>query len=416
MSPFAERWFERARRSSLRVRAIALGGLVLAAAALASARGPAAETTRVLRDDLSIGVEVEGELTAVRSTEIGPPVVREMWEYKIAFLAPESATIRKGQPIVGFDASNLQRQLEEKRAEYDEAAKRIERKEVELLGQRRDIELQLAEAESRLEKARLKNDVAENLRARNEVQQTLLDQKNAEQAVANLKARIAGVRGSEEASLKSLINQRDRARARVADLESAIQGMTVLAPQDGIVIYKTGWRDEKKKIGDSVWFGEKLLALPDLSEMRADGFVDEADGGAVAAGQKVTLRLEALPDKDLTGRITKIGRAVRRKSFRVPYKVFHVQVTLDKGDAALRPAMRFRGEIETDRKARVLTIPRSAVFLRPSGPVVWVKSWSGFRETQVKLGRHNRQKVEVLEGVAEGDEIAVSDLREGETP
>jgi HlyD family secretion protein len=411
VSPFANRLVEGARRSSLRVRVGVTGVLVLILAFAASARGPLPETTRVQREDLAIGVEVEGELMAVRSTEIGPPVVREMWEYKIAFMAPESAAVKKGQPIVGFDASNLQRQLEEKGAEYDEAVKRIERKEVELLGQRRDIELQLAEAESRLEKARLKNDIAENLRARNEVQATVLDLKNAEQAVANLKARIAAIRNSEEASLRSLFNQRDRAKTRVSDLEDAIKVMTVLAPQDGIVIYKTGWRDEKKKVGDTMWYGEKLLALPDLTEMRADGFVDESDGGAVAAGQKVTLRLEALPDKDLTGRITKIGRAVRRKSFRVPYKVFQVQVTIDKGDPALRPAMRFRGEIETAKAARVLTIPRDAVFVRASGPVVWVKGWRGFQEKSVKLGRHNRRQVEVADGLSEGDEIALTDLR-----
>jgi HlyD family secretion protein len=41
--------------------------------------------------------------------------------------------------------------------------------------------------------------------------------------------------------------------------------MTVRAPQDGIVVYQTNWRDEKKKVGDSVWFGEKILALPDLA-------------------------------------------------------------------------------------------------------------------------------------------------------
>ena len=409
--PFADRLLDRARGLSARVRLALLGVVVLILAVAASSRGPVPETTRVRREDLAMGVEVEGELMAVRSTEIGPPMVREMWEYKIAFMAPESASVRKGQPLVGFDSSNLQRQLEEKRAEFDEAVKRIERKEVELLGQRRDVELQLAEAESRLEKARLKSDVAENLRARNEVQTTILDLRNAGQAVANLKARIAAIRNSEESSLKSLINQRDRAKARVADLVDAIQAMTVLAPQDGIVIYKTGWRDEKKKVGDTLWFGEKLLALPDLKEMRAEGDVDEADGGSIAAGQRVTLRLEALPDKDLKGRITRIGRAVRRKSFRVPYKVFRVQVTLDEGDPALRPAMRFRGEIETKRAASVLTIPREAVFLRPSGPVVWLKGFWGFREALIKLGRHNRRQVEVTEGLALGDEIALTDLQ-----
>jgi multidrug efflux pump subunit AcrA (membrane-fusion protein) len=407
---FASALAARARRAS---RTAQLGFFGLASAGIAAAaagRAPAVETALVKREDLPLGVEVEGELVAVQSTDIGPPVVREMWEFKIAFLAPESAPVKKGQPIIGFDPSNLQRQLEEKQAEYAEASKRIERKELELQNQRRDLELQLAETESRLEKARLKADVPEELRARNEVQQTALELKNAEQALGNLKARIAGLHESQEASLRSLLSQRDRAKLRVAELQAAIEAMTIRAPQDGIVIYRTGWRDEKKKVGDSVWFGEKLLSLPDLKEMRADGDVDESDAGAVAVGQRVTLRLEALPDKDQTGKVARIGRAVRRKSFRVPNKVFKVQIALDRTDPALRPAMRFRGDVETGRIARALTIPRDAVFLRVDGPVVWLKGWRGFREVKVGLGRHNRRLVEVTSGLAEGDQVALTDL------
>jgi HlyD family secretion protein len=396
----------RGRRAALLVL-----GLAAAGAGYARARGPQApETVRARKDELVLTAEVDGELQAVRSVDIGPPVVREMWEFKISFLAPESTAVKQGQTLIGFDASPLQRQLEEKRAEHEEAVKKIERKEVELLGQRRDLELQLAEAVSRLEKARLKNDVPENLRSRNEVEATRLELKNAEQEQANLSARIKAIAASQEASLRALISQRDRAKARVAELEQAIESMTLKAPQDGIVIYKTNWRDEKKKIGDTCWFGEKLMQLPDLGEMRADGDIDESDGGSVREGQAVTLRLEALPDKDFSGKVTKIARAVRRKSGRVPNKVFRVQLALDKSDPAMRPAMRFRGEIETERVKGVLVVPREAVFLRPSGPVVWTRGLAGFHEVKVGLGRHNRRFVEVREGVREGDVLSSVDL------
>src|SRR5688572_24336309 len=102
---------------------------MLAGAGYASANRTPPDSVRVQKDELVLTAEVDGELAAVRTTDIGPPVVREMWEFKIAFMAAESATVKKGQPLLGFDASPLQRQLEEKRAEYDEAAKKIERKE-----------------------------------------------------------------------------------------------------------------------------------------------------------------------------------------------------------------------------------------------------------------------------------------------
>ena len=83
----------------------------------------------------------------------------------------------------------------------------------------------------------------------------------------------------------------------------------------------------------------------------------------------------------------------------------------------MRPAMRFRGEIETGRVPGVLLLPRDAVFLRDDGPVVWVRRALGWREVKVKLGRSNRTQVEVVSGLAEGDRLSPADLalpREGE--
>jgi multidrug efflux pump subunit AcrA (membrane-fusion protein) len=188
--------------------------------------------------------------------------------------------------------------------------------------------------------------------------------------------------------------------------------MTVKAPQDGIAIYKSNWRGEKKKVGDSTWSGEKLLELPDLSEMKARAEVDEADAGRVAVGQKVKIRLEAHPDLDFTGTVQSIGTTVSRKGWRDPNKIYKVEIALDATDSTrMRPAMRFRGEIETGRLPSLLVAPRDAVFLRPTGPVVWAKRGRRYQETPVTLGRSNKKWVEVLAGLNEGDLVWSVDLR-----
>src|SRR5881396_2399428 len=79
--------------------------------------GPApagADPVRVRREDLVTTVEVEGELAAVRAIEIGAPPIKDLWDYKISFLAPESMRIKRGQPVIGFDTQQLQKTLEEK--------------------------------------------------------------------------------------------------------------------------------------------------------------------------------------------------------------------------------------------------------------------------------------------------------------
>src|SRR5439155_771469 len=368
---------EASLRRALHHRSTLAGGVVLLALlALAGLWGSDPEVSRpvtVKRQDLVQTVEMEGELQAVHSTEIGVPPVQNA-EFKIAFLVPEGTVVKKGQPVLGFDTEALQRQLVEKEAEFQEAAKKVDQKEIDLGLKLLDVEQRSAQAVADLGKAKLKAEVPPEVQQRLELEKARLDHEGRARDLENLQAEKRVTETLGDAELRSLRNQRDRARGRVEELKAAIEKMVVKAPNDGIVVYRTNWQDQKKKVGDSMWFGETALAIPDLTEMRAEGFVDEAEGGAVAGGQPVTLRLEARPDLDLHGRVKAVGRTVRRRSWRTPLKVYKVDVTLTSNDPTLmRPSMRFRGEIETGRVAGLLLLPREAVFLHDADPTVWVR-------------------------------------------
>ena len=366
----------------------------------------------VKKADLVLSVEVEGELAAVRSTEIGVPPVSEV-DFKIAFLAPEGQAVKKGTSVLKLDTEMLDRQLAEKRAELAEAQKKVEQKEIDLGMKLLDLEQQAAQARAELGRAQLKAEVPAEVQQRIELEKALLDKKGRERDLQNLEAEGRVTQALTGAELSSLRQQRDRAAGRVKALEDGIEKMDIKAPQDGIVVYRANWRDEKKKVGDSVWFGEVVLALPDLAEMKGDGFVDEADGGPVREGQKVTVRLEARSDFDLAGKVARIGRTVKQRSWRTPLKGYRVEIVLAKTDPTfMRPAMRFRGEIETGRIPGLLLVPRDVVFLRDDGPVVWARRVLGWREVKVTLGRSNRTQVEIVSGLAGGDRVSPVDLAE----
>jgi multidrug efflux pump subunit AcrA (membrane-fusion protein) len=392
------------------VAAVILLSLLLLAALWPS--GPGGPTVTVERGDLVLTVDVEGELEAVRTRDLSCPNVPET-EFKIAFMAPEGSEVEQGAPVLRFDTEALERLLAQKRAEYEEAKTKVEQKTTDLEMKRLALAEQIAQARAALGKARLKADVPPDVIQRIEYEKAVLEEKGCARDLENLEAEVRTTEALVGAELQSLVRQRDRARGRVEALEANIQRMTVTAPQDGIVVYRTSYDDQKKKVGDSTWYGETIMGIPDLTEMKGDGFVDEADGAPVEEGQPVTVRLEARPDFDLEGRVGRIGRTVQRRSWRSPLKGFHVEIALERTDPTfMRPAMRFRGQIETERVPGRLLLPREAVVLRDDGPVVWLKRGLGWREVPVELGRRNDEVVEVLGGLSEGDTVSAVDLAE----
>lgn len=402
-----------------KVTRFAAGGALFAVVALAlwlvAGRANATgddEWAEVRRDDLVIGVPVTGTLSAVQSVLIGPPQVSEVWDYKIAFLAPEGAPVRQGQPVVGFDTSELEQTLAQKMAERDSADQELEKLRVNLEKSREEDELRLAEAEARHRRAALKVKVPAELVARNELAQSRADLELAEREIKYLKDRLRLEKSTAQAQIAALVSRRDRAAARVRETEEAIARMTVTAPRDGTVIYSSqGGRGEKKKIGDSVWRGQSVLEIPDLSRMRAEGEIDEADAGRVAVGQRVTLRLDAHPDVVFSGRVRTLRGAVQTKSRNNPLKVVRLEIDLDQTDPQrMRPGMRFLGTVEIERSPKVLVVPAEAVFTRADGPVVYRRTRWGFEEVRPDLGRRNDRLVEIKGGLAPGDRVSLQDL------
>lgn len=368
------------------------------------------EWVEVVREDLVVGVEVSGTLSAVRSVSIGPPSVPEVWDYKIAFMAPEGAQVQEGQPVLGFDASTLEQRLFEKVAERDSAEKELEKTRTNLDKTLRDLELQLAEAEARQRRASLKVDVPEDLVASKELAESRAELDLARLEIASLKERLRLQKQQARAEIETLRRRRDRAAARVAESRAAIERMTIKAPKAGTIIYVTDHGGEKGKVGDSVWRGRQVLEIPDLRSMRAEGEVSEADAGRIRVGQPVSLRLDAHPDVVFTGKVAAIRGAVqqRRGSGR---KVVRVDVALDGTDPQrMRPGMRFAGTVEVERVAGALVVPLDAVFQRDDGPVVYRRGPWGAEAVEPSLGRRNDRLAEVVGGLSPGDRVSRRDL------
>jgi multidrug resistance efflux pump len=373
---------------------------------------------RVSRGDLVTGIDVTGTLSAVDSGSFGPPPVNDVWEYKISMIAPEGSDVKVGAPVLGFDTTDLQKRLDEKSAERDQAHKEIEKNTADLALRREDEKLKLADAEARLRKAQLKLEGPPEIVSSNDRRQIELDFALAKQETESIRQRIASFERAAAAQIALLTSKQLTAASVVNETQNAIKAMSIAAPRNGTIVYVVNWRGDKKKVGDTCWRMERVIEIPDLARMMAKGEVDEADAGKIAVGQRVVFNLDAHPDEEFAGTIREAGRTVQQQQgTKDPIKVLKVNIVLDRTDPAkMRPGMRFHGTVELGRAKSALLIPRSAVFVTDSGPVAYRRGAFSVTAVPLKLGRENEKTVEVVSGLSASDRVLVPKAVDGKEP
>ena len=373
---------------------------------------------RVSRGDLVTGIDVTGTLSAVDSGSFGPPQVNDVWNFKISMLAPEGSDVKQGEPVLGFDTTELQKRLDEKSAESEQSRKEIEKSRADLALRREDEKLKLADAEGRLRKAQLKLEGPADIVSIKDRKQVELDYGLAKLETESIRQRIASFERAAAAQIALLTSKQQTAAAIVTETQNVITAMTVLAPRNGTIVYVTSWRGDKKKVGDDCWRMERVIEIPDLARMVAKGEVDEADAGKMAVGQRVVFNLDAHPDEEFRGTIREAGRTVQQQQgTKDPIKVLKVDIALDRTDPErMRPGMRFHGTVELGRARNALLIPRSAVFVTGSGPIAYRRGAFSVTTVPLKLGRENEKSVEVLSGLSASDRVLVPKSADGKEP
>ena len=272
----------------------------------------------------------------------------------------------------------------------------------------RDGELAVEQARASERKAELKKQGDTDIIALNEIERARLDYQFATYATKVASRKLNARTRQDRAELDRLRRVKKRAEQRVQELQAAMAQMQVKAPISGTLLYVVDWQGNKKKIGDNAWRAERVVEVVSLEHMKAVGDVDEMDASRAAVGQTVRLRLDAAPDVELVGKVKHIEDTVQRRSPEDPLKVVKLEIQLEPNKKVdLRPGMRFRGRVETDRVEDVLLVPLAAVVATSDGAVVYRKSGRDAEPVVVELGRRGIDAVEVLSGLSPGDEVAL---------
>lgn len=362
-------------------------------------------------EDLVREVAVTGTLTSHDFEPVVPPSLRDARSFKIIRLAGEGSTVKVGDEVVAFDTSELENALKDRASEAASVIAQLgqARSEAELdaLKGRREIEQATA---LQSQKSRLADKPAA-LTAGLDLRIASIDRDLAQRQITSLREREQARSQQSEAAQAILRERLSRAQARVTELQAEIAAMSVKARRAGTIIYKTNWRGEKKKVGDSVYWGLSVLEIAALEHMAAQGQVEEIDTSLVSVGQRVGLRLEARPEKEYSGIVEHVSALLVPASPGSRTKVVQLEIKLTDADPSfMRPNMGFRGRIEIERVANVLQIPIEAIQSTASGPMVLLRK-RGSRgapiRTKLTLGRRSAKTAEVVSGLVLGDEVII---------
>jgi len=184
------------------------------------------------------------------------------------------------------------------------------------------------------------------------------------------------------------------------------QKSRVLAPIDGTLVLP----DDPNGVGDDVSQGTVLGTVVDYSQMQVVIPVDELDVAKVKPGQEVEITADALPGKTISGQV--VGVASQGTSEN-GVATFDVTVAIQPVEG-LKVGMTVNADILVDYRQNTLLVPIEAVLQQGGRSFVLVAGTSGKdgqaaspRSVQVKTGAYDTSRMEILEGLAEGQEIII---------
>lgn len=291
----------------------------------------------------------------------------------------------------------------------------------------------LSESQARSEKARLSSaelallKVEEELRVLNEFEKQRAEKdlvsklEEARRALDRVQTQAKAKRSQAVTELETKQKLLEQAQKRQKEIEGEIANCTVIAPQEGMVVYfvneisRSGSSSRTSIIaqGEPVSEGQKMMRIPDLKHMQVNVKVHEAMVSRVAVGHQASIRVDAFPTKVLRGYVKSVATVASQADFfSSDVKVYQTMVAIEGELPGIKPGMSAEVTIEVDKAVEnVVAIPIQAIVggtdlgrnrkcfvLTPTGP----------QERDIVIGISNDRMAEVKLGLNEGEEVVIN--------
>ena len=234
--------------------------------------------------------------------------------------------------------------------------------------------------------------------------------KNLFSTTSSLLSQITTIKDNIQTKEEALVNTNfsiedqkiavEKAEQELEIAQENLNNYSVVAPFDGIL-----GNVANINIGDEV-SGATTLGVLASQRYVVEISLPEVDAAKVKIGQKATITFDALEDFTATGEVMDIDTIGTISQGVVSYSA---KILMDTNDPKIKPGMSATVEIIAQIEPNVLTIPKSALKNQNNIYYVQVLNADGtISQKEVQIGLSNDSKVEVLEGLSEGETIVVS--------
>jgi hypothetical protein len=376
-----------------------------------TAKAPTVPTFQVKRDEFLEVLQFRGEMKAMKSVSItAPPNAGDLQILKIV---PDGAQVKKGDVVVEFDPSKTQMDLAQDKSLLKSSQADIDQVRAQgHLNEEVDTTA-VMKAKYDVEVAKLDASKSEVV-SRIDGAEANLKLADAEQALRQADAQLKSDIAVDQATIQDKKNASRKADFDAKRAETALAAMSLKAPANGTVSLLSIWHNggvAAFKAGERAWPGTPIAELPDVASMRIAARVDETERGRLAVSQPVTLQLDAIADRQFTGKVERIG-TIATSDFSAGWPIprnFDLEISIDQTDSRIKPGMTAQITVIVDRVPNAITIPAQASFLRSGQTVAYVWNGATFQERAIQVERRSRDRVLVSGGLKPDELVALKD-------
>jgi RND family efflux transporter MFP subunit len=196
-------------------------------------------------------------------------------------------------------------------------------------------------------------------------------------------------------SARQLYRSLEASRARLALARKTFADTTVRSPFAGFVV------ERKVSIGDFVTRGTKVATVVRIHPLRVELTVPEQYMAAVKPGLPLELEVDAYPGRTFKGQVRYVSPALRADQ-----RALTVEALVPNADGTLRPGLFATAAIQQSGHDRALCVPSTAVRTLAGSTRVYVIKGERVEERMVTTGQKVGDATEIVNGLAEGDQVA----------